>query len=251
MIGPLRTEDLDNFTRFLVRKYTQALNREYGFSHNLENFIENNAQIQLREKLRNHFFKSRFKSKNIKYFTSLLPKLSTETDIEDIELTMEDIDKRLEILNSLKKKLEIKKEKIFEKNKKKNFKAKIRKGIPNFDPGAREDYLHRILLERQNKYRVNVYSKGSDRKIIGEYYQDTKNFDFKKIKNSTRKNIFEKSVKKIYLMSEVNETRYQHKDYNNEKFDKINMEIHIICHSHQDLGWYSTYNETLERKKFN
>lgn len=243
---------MESLTRFLVKNYTKVLLGKYGLSPNLENFVENNAQIKLRENLKAYLFEGKFKSENTEYFKNLIfeAKKFDKIDVKNMDLSLDSINKRLEILEDLKKELENKKETILKKNGEKKFQAKIREDLPNFDPENRQDYLHKRILERANKYKVNVHSKGKNSRVVGMYYKDTKDFFYKNIKNETRRHIFDERVKEIYLTSVDNDTRYDYGGYDQETFDNLDMDIHIVCHSHLDLGWYKKYSTTLGCKFF-
>lgn len=127
---------------------------------------------------------------------------------------------------------------------------KTHEGVYVFD-SERPKYLNSKRYDRLNKFSRQLFSKQKPSRNIGSYYQDVWNsYNFTNVNKTQQEEIQEKG-KRVYVEGEKGEDeRYFIKDYKNETLDDLDMEVHVISHSHIDPGWRSTFIETNNCKFF-
>ena len=229
--------------------------------------LEKKNSEKIQEKIKSYYEEVREESKreiedkfkNISY-KNLTNYTENEQRLAKIDIRLEELEKlreelsleREEVLKEIKRENLQRMEKVREENEKK-FNPKVDEKIYQFKEG-RSSYLREKRFERINKYLKYVYTEDPNepKQAIGEYYDDyTHLVDSKSFKNvnETQRRIIEEKAKTVYvrvpgkLMSDAEE-------YENNTLDDLEMDIHMICHSHLDLGWLEAYTELFPSINF-
>lgn len=226
-----------------------------NFREKIKNEIrESEHEEYLKEKIDKYVQDIKFQAANDARILVEKIDLKVDSRYSENEIELMKIKEMIKENKKFGEELKEKKEKILEKIKEENEKKSIeerKRMLLEFNPvthkkiykfeKSRSSYLSLKRAERKQKHLL--YVKTEDHldtdKVIGEFYKDqVKSIreDFPGTNDQIAFHIKEYGKKPVVRIPEVN--RYDIKDPNFEKIYKnMNMEIHMMCHSHMDLGW--------------
>lgn len=128
------------------------------------------------------------------------------------------------------------------------FTPNIVEGVHNFENEEKEIQIKMINKCEELKEKVDVIKPGNNVKL-GYYFKNRVTYNFSRFSNEQR--LLLTKYKKPYIIGPSN---YLYSDYYGKNtiwsYDDFKMEIHVIPHSHQDLGWLQTYMGYSRSKLF-
>lgn len=233
-------------------------NQFFDFKKIEKNFKENLLEKKIsekKEKILKKFHKN-LKAKIKKKLTP--PQLKSLQELDNHLKTLSELESNLsKTQKSLLKNSQEKNSNFFKNQKnlqkfQKEFSPYINTKIYNFTKTTKKN-LKLKQAERISKNIKYVFSEDPKEplQVIGEYYEDlahlSNSSNFENI-NKTEKKLLEEKARQIYVRVPW---RFYYKlpDFEKEyELDDLDMDLHFICHSHNDLGWVLTLDDLTPGK---